>query len=220
MTRFHVLPETDTICHRLQPNVSAIPMITVLKVDAILSIPNGISPDKFAVAYSEMTAELATRPTGTCWMVFVRDSGRNPGLGLPFGFFKMNSQKNTIHLHIFPYDVKNFFTVFGQSRASLRLDSSLTALVSISRLLPIGPNQSVQKVGRRIPELPHVHSCLRMAAHSEPFKESGTGQTVSRSTLEAAFGPTVAPSCRADKERCEIILGWSGCGNGLGCARN
>lgn len=98
----------------VQPNVSAIPLVSVLKADTSLTIPNGVITDRFAVGYSEMTAELATRPTGTCWMVFVRNSGPNQGLGLPFGFFKMNSTKSTIHLHVFPYDVKNFFNIFGE----------------------------------------------------------------------------------------------------------
>ncbi|KAI9023368.1 hypothetical protein DFJ74DRAFT_85005 [Hyaloraphidium curvatum] len=94
------------------PSASAVPLISVSLIDTSLSLPNGVQADKFAVAYSPLTEKLAARPAGTCWMVHVRGSGREPGIGEPFGFLRMNSTGSTVHLHVLPYDPKRFFVLF------------------------------------------------------------------------------------------------------------
>lgn len=96
------------------PCVSSIPMITILAVDTTLSIPNGITPERFAIAHTEITDTLASKPPGTCWMVFVRGSDGSGGLGRPFGFLKMNSTGHTVHLNLLPYDPEKLFAVWGE----------------------------------------------------------------------------------------------------------
>ncbi|KAI1315117.1 Integrator complex subunit 6 [Mortierella claussenii] len=54
------------------------------KEEKSIDIPEGFPYDKYVVAPCPMTQELLTRPPGTCWPVYVKNSYKTDGFGFPF----------------------------------------------------------------------------------------------------------------------------------------
>ncbi|GJJ75105.1 hypothetical protein EMPS_07463 [Entomortierella parvispora] len=102
-------PETDT--QRL-PTRNAQPTIHYhTKEEKSVDIPEGFPYDKYVVAPSPMTQELLTRPPGSCWPVYVKNSYKTEGFGFPFGFLKASTQKNAVTLTVVAYNYPALFTL-------------------------------------------------------------------------------------------------------------
>ncbi|KAF9279866.1 Integrator complex subunit 6 [Mortierella alpina] len=63
------------------------------------------------VAPCPMTQELLTRPLGSCWPVYIKNSYRTEGFGFPFGFLKANTNKNAVTLTVAAYNYPALFTL-------------------------------------------------------------------------------------------------------------
>ncbi|KAF9436929.1 Sarcoma antigen 1 [Entomortierella beljakovae] len=86
------------------------------KEDKGVEIPEGFPYDKYVVAPCPMTQELLTRPPGTCWPVYIKNSYKTEGFGFPFGFLKANTSKNAVTLTIVAYNYPALFTLIGKRR--------------------------------------------------------------------------------------------------------
>ncbi|KAJ3296139.1 Integrator complex subunit 6 [Blyttiomyces sp. JEL0837] len=95
VARTFPIPEpmwVDHLSSQQRPR-TAIPVITYSTVDASYSIPHNFPFDRFQMDQSNW-ADLLQRKSGTCWTLFVRNSGKEPNtLGSPFGFLKVSTQK-------------------------------------------------------------------------------------------------------------------------------
>ncbi|KAF9981003.1 Integrator complex subunit 6 [Mortierella antarctica] len=76
-----------------------------------VDIPEGFPYDKYVVAPCPMTQELLTRPLGSCWPVYIKNSYRTEGFGFPFGFLKANTNKNAVTLTVAAYNYPALFTL-------------------------------------------------------------------------------------------------------------
>ncbi|KAF9946900.1 Integrator complex subunit 6 [Mortierella alpina] len=76
-----------------------------------VDIPEGFPYDKYVVAPCPMTQELLTRPLGSCWPVYIKNSYRTEGFGFPFGFLKANTNKNAVTLTVVAYNYPALFTL-------------------------------------------------------------------------------------------------------------
>ncbi|KAF9963420.1 Integrator complex subunit 6 [Mortierella alpina] len=76
-----------------------------------VEIPEGFPYDKYVVAPCPMTQELLTRPLGSCWPVYIKNSYRTEGFGFPFGFLKANTNKNAVTLTVVAYNYPALFTL-------------------------------------------------------------------------------------------------------------
>ncbi|KAF9428483.1 Integrator complex subunit 6 [Podila epigama] len=81
------------------------------KEEKNIDIPEGFPYDKYGVAPCPMTQELLTRPPGTCWPVYVKNSYKTEGFGFPFGFLKANTHKNAVTLTVVAYNYPALFTL-------------------------------------------------------------------------------------------------------------
>ncbi|KAF9098075.1 Integrator complex subunit 6 [Mortierella sp. AD031] len=89
------------------------------KEEKSVDIPEGFPYDKYVLAPCPMTQELLTRPPGTCWPVYIRNSYRVEGFGFPFGFLKANTSKQAVTLTVVAYNYPALFTLLvslGTSR--------------------------------------------------------------------------------------------------------
>ncbi|KAG0198615.1 Integrator complex subunit 6 [Mortierella sp. GBA30] len=76
-----------------------------------VDIPEGFPYDKYVVSPCPMTQELLTRPPGSCWPVYIKNSYRTEGFGFPFGFLKANTHKNAVTLTVVAYNYPALFTL-------------------------------------------------------------------------------------------------------------
>jgi integrator complex subunit 6 len=60
-----------------------------------------------------ITQSLITRPKGTCWAVYVKNSHLKPGMGYPFGFFRVSNTGNAVNLYLLPYDFPRLFRILS-----------------------------------------------------------------------------------------------------------
>ncbi|KAG0295580.1 Integrator complex subunit 6 [Linnemannia gamsii] len=81
------------------------------KEDKTVDIPDGFPYDKYVLAPCPMTQELLTRPPGTCWPVYIKNSYKTDGFGFPFGFLKANTTKNAVTLTVVAYNYPALFTL-------------------------------------------------------------------------------------------------------------
>lgn len=81
------------------------------KEEKSIDIPEGFPYDKYGVAPCPMTQELLTRPPGTCWPVYIKNSYKTEGFGFPFGFLKANTHKNAVTLTVVAYNYPALFTL-------------------------------------------------------------------------------------------------------------
>ncbi|KAG0056623.1 Integrator complex subunit 6 [Gryganskiella cystojenkinii] len=81
------------------------------KEEKSVEIPEGFPYDKYVVAPSPMTQELLTRPPGSCWPVYVKNSYKTEGFGFPFGFLRASTQKNAVTLTVVAYNYPALFTL-------------------------------------------------------------------------------------------------------------
>lgn len=81
----------------------------------------GFPLDRFSLASNEIFSPLiniSRQRKNTCWLAYVRDSQAEPGLGKPFGFFKMTStkgSKGTVNFYILPYNFRVLFGILGET---------------------------------------------------------------------------------------------------------
>ncbi|KAG0034021.1 Integrator complex subunit 6 [Podila clonocystis] len=111
---FFPIPEPywpDTEAARL-PTRNAQPSVHFhTKEEKSIDIPEGFPYDKYGVAPCPMTQELLTRPPGTCWPVYIKNSYKTEGFGFPFGFLKANTHKNAVTLTVVAYNYPALFTL-------------------------------------------------------------------------------------------------------------
>ncbi|KAF9147528.1 Integrator complex subunit 6 [Linnemannia schmuckeri] len=81
------------------------------KEEKAVDIPDGFPYDKYVLAPCPMTQELLTRPPGTCWPVYIKNSYKTEGFGFPFGFLKANTTKNAVTLTVVAYNYPALFTL-------------------------------------------------------------------------------------------------------------
>ncbi|KAF9285383.1 Integrator complex subunit 6 [Linnemannia elongata] len=81
------------------------------KEEKAVDIPDGFPYDKYVLAPCPMTQELLTRPPGTCWPVYIKNSYKTEGFGFPFGFLKANTSKNAVTLTVVAYNYPALFTL-------------------------------------------------------------------------------------------------------------
>ncbi|KAG0371743.1 Integrator complex subunit 6, partial [Mortierella sp. AD032] len=81
------------------------------KEEKSVDIPDGFPYDKYVLAPCPMTQELLTRPQGTCWPVYIKNSYKTDGFGFPFGFLKANTSKNAVTLTVVAYNYPALFTL-------------------------------------------------------------------------------------------------------------
>ncbi|KAF9112977.1 Integrator complex subunit 6 [Mortierella sp. AM989] len=81
------------------------------KEEKSVEIPDGFPYDKYVVAPCPMTQELLTRPPGSCWPVYIKNSYKTEGFGFPFGFLKANTNKNAVTLTVVAYNYPALFTL-------------------------------------------------------------------------------------------------------------
>ncbi|KAG0306475.1 Integrator complex subunit 6 [Dissophora globulifera] len=81
------------------------------KEEKTVEIPDGFPYDKYVVAPCPMTQELLTRPPGSCWPVYIKNSYKTEGFGFPFGFLKANTNKNAVTLTVVAYNYPALFTL-------------------------------------------------------------------------------------------------------------
>ncbi|KAK3840240.1 MAG: hypothetical protein JOS17DRAFT_11581 [Linnemannia elongata] len=84
------------------------------KEEKAVDIPDGFPYDKYVLAPCPMTQELLTRPPGTCWPVYIKNSYKTEGFGFPFGFLKANTTKNAVTLTVVAYNYPALFTLLGK----------------------------------------------------------------------------------------------------------
>ncbi|KAI8601354.1 hypothetical protein EDD21DRAFT_374691 [Dissophora ornata] len=102
-------PEADT--QRL-PTRNAQPTLHYhTKEEKSVEIPEGFPYDKYVVAPCPMTQELLTRPPGSCWPVYIKNSYKTDGFGFPFGFLKANTNKTAVTLTVVAYNYPALFTL-------------------------------------------------------------------------------------------------------------
>ncbi|KAF9174652.1 Integrator complex subunit 6-like, partial [Mortierella sp. AD011] len=98
------------------------------KEEKSVEIPDGFPYDKYVVAPCPMTQELLTRPPGSCWPVYIKNSYKTEGFGFPFGFLKANTNKNAVTLTVVAYNYPALFTLLGSFlllQAKVELDRFL-----------------------------------------------------------------------------------------------
>ncbi|KAI7821059.1 hypothetical protein BC939DRAFT_456393 [Gamsiella multidivaricata] len=76
-----------------------------------VDIPEGFPFDKYVVAPCPMTQELLTRPSESCWPVYVKNSYKTEGFGFPFAFLRANTNKTAVTLTVVAYNYPALFTL-------------------------------------------------------------------------------------------------------------
>ena len=90
-------------------------MIVFSAVDMQPTLLDNFPFDKYEVESCALTQRLLAREQGTCWQIFIRNSGRQEGLGSPFGFLKANSTLSCVNLFVLPYNYPKLFPLLGGS---------------------------------------------------------------------------------------------------------
>jgi hypothetical protein len=62
-----------------------------------------------------LAQQLKKRPKGTCWPLFVKNSHSAPGMGHPFGFFRVSNTGNSVNLYMLPYDFPRLFRILSKA---------------------------------------------------------------------------------------------------------
>ncbi|KAI9331075.1 hypothetical protein BDR26DRAFT_1011089 [Obelidium mucronatum] len=106
------LPESYAVDSRLNvpPVRSSIPQVTFSTQDMLYTIPHGFPYDRFNIEQGPFK-QLLARKAGTCWTLYVRNSGHSEGLGDPIGFLKVSnaSRGSGVMMYIMPYNFPKLF---------------------------------------------------------------------------------------------------------------
>lgn len=85
------------------PLRSAVPALVVVPTDQTAALNKRMPRSAFDVDLCSLTAPLAKASAGVCWHVYVRNSGRQAGLGQPCALL-CPSGNGGLQLHLLPYN--------------------------------------------------------------------------------------------------------------------
>ncbi|KAI9359233.1 hypothetical protein DFJ73DRAFT_793806, partial [Zopfochytrium polystomum] len=98
------------------PPRSSIPQIAFSTQDATVTIPHGFPFDRFHIdqeKWLERLSERSEKKSGLCWMLYVRNSSKEEGLGQPFGFFKVSTaMRGGVSMYVLPYNFPRLFKMY------------------------------------------------------------------------------------------------------------
>lgn len=73
--------------------------------------------DKYDIEPCNLTQFMIDRKNPEeCWQVFVMNSHKMPGIGLPFGYIKLSHNLQTVNLFVFPYNYPLLLSVIEQAK--------------------------------------------------------------------------------------------------------
>ncbi|KAF9201596.1 Integrator complex subunit 6, partial [Haplosporangium sp. Z 27] len=124
------------------------------KEEKCVEIPDGFPYDKYVVAPCPMTQELLTRPPGSCWPVYIKNSYKTEGFGFPFGFLKANTNKNAVTLTVVAYNYPALFTLLDQGALSQGIlkvlgKNKMQAKGELDRFLAIESNAALDNASSK-----------------------------------------------------------------------
>ncbi|RKP03379.1 hypothetical protein CXG81DRAFT_24034 [Caulochytrium protostelioides] len=146
------------------PPRQAHPKLLICTKDEMFAIPEGYTHyDRFTVELGTFTRELARRPRGTCWAVYV-DGCCKPGTKpVPFGFLRNSGQdRPSVSLFVLPLNFPRFFKLvdsLNKFRPSHRRNPPAVWMTSWQDYLASLPSYYLPKIHKALATLGLEHVC-------------------------------------------------------------
>lgn len=99
------------------PPRHAQPTIHISTKDELCPIYDGFPCERLSMEQIHFCQLLLKRPRNTCWVASMENSHSKPGLGLPFGFFKVTKNGQSVNFYILPYNFKKLFSLLSSGSA-------------------------------------------------------------------------------------------------------